>query len=169
MKIDNTKIIWKANMVYFILLCTFLIALSLSILVNTNSYDDIFLKISGISFLLLLIWRLRGYPRFIYDSEGEVICVRNPKAFLAKFFALEENPLEIPKDKLINFKIENFILKKNLTLYILNKSSPCGYIKSSHNISYLNKNQIQDLENSLKEITRQTQREIVNKDALLVN
>lgn len=162
MKIDNTKVVWKANMVYFIFLCVFLIALSLSILVNANSYDGIFLKISAISFLLLLLWSLRGHPHFIYDSEGEVINIRNPNAFLAKFFALEEKPLEIPKGKLLDFKIENFILKKNLILYINSKSSARGYIKSKYSISYLNKNQIHALEASLRKIIKQTHIESAN-------
>jgi len=95
---------------------------------------------------LAFIWR--GNPVFVYDSDGEVIIITSREPTLQKMFKPCNKLYEFPKRKLIGYSINRFIFRKKLVLKLESKD---GTIKKiSVSVSYVNSQEIKDLERSLR-------------------
>lgn len=97
---------------------------------------------------LVLIYR--GNPVFTYDSDGEVIILesKNPSLnFLGRSFSQR---YEFPKRKLVGYTIQRLPLRRKLVLKLSSKDGKFKHVSAT--TSYLNKQQIKDLERSLRGI-----------------
>ncbi len=95
---------------------------------------------------LFFIWR--GNPVFVYDSDGEVIIITSREPTLQKLFKPCNKLYEFPKRKLIGYSFSRLPLRKKLLLRLESKEGTTKKIRVS--ISYLNKQEIKDLERSLR-------------------
>ena len=100
--------------------------------------------------VILAILIYRGNPVFTYDSDGEVIIIdsKNPSLnFLGRAF---NQHYEFPKRKLVGYSIQRFPFRRKLTLKLSSKDGKRKHVSAT--MSYLNKQEVKDLERSLRGI-----------------
>jgi hypothetical protein len=92
----------------------------------------------------------RGNPVFVYDSDGEVIIINNREPSLAKFSRAFAKQYEFPKRKLKSYSIISLPFRRILTLKVESKEKGTKVMRFG--ISYINKQELKDLERSLRGI-----------------
>jgi hypothetical protein len=101
---------------------------------------------------LAMLYLLMGKPYFKMSVENDLL---NFRSGIITNHWLDEK-FRINKHNLVDFKIQKRFLKTILVLSIL---GPNGVIKKNIGISYLSKNQINELEAKLKELTAKEENE----------
>lgn len=100
--------------------------------------------------VIVLFLAYRGNPVFTYDSDGEVILLdsKNPSLrFLSRTF---NQHYEFPKRKLVGYTIQRWPFRKKLILKISSKDGKRRHVSAT--CSYLGKQDLKDLERSLRGI-----------------
>jgi hypothetical protein len=100
--------------------------------------------------LILGFFIYRGNPVFVYDSDGEVIIINNREPSLAKFSRAFAKQYEFPKRKLKSYSIISLPFRRILTLKVESKEKGTKVMRFG--ISYINKQELKDLERSLRGI-----------------
>ncbi len=100
--------------------------------------------------LLIVFFAYRGNPVFVYDSDGEVLIINSREPSLARFSRTFAKQYEFPKRKLKGYSILSLPFKKVLTLKIESKEQRTKVVRVG--ISYINKQELKDLERSLRGI-----------------
>ncbi len=144
MKINDSSAA-KLNSVLFALgILALLIYLFLALMKGAQ-YDLWWFGASGLLILLYLLYR--GPVTFKYDSEGEVMNFLTSDPIWSPLIRSFNKRYEFPKRKLYNYKIINWPLRRRLVIYISSKHG--GYKKRSVLISYVKRNELSKLKNSL--------------------
>ena len=152
MRINNRRIKPIIKFIYTLILLGLLASVLFSVL------EINFLKIIPIwgfavlAIAILLIIYLRGDQLFEYDSDGEALNFRTQDAFWGDVFPNTKKSSEFPKEKLVNYQITGFFLRRTLCLTIKSKRSQSGFSKLKYNITYLNSQERRDLRKSLKKV-----------------
>jgi hypothetical protein len=97
---------------------------------------------------LFLIYR--GNPVFTYDSDGEVIILDSKNPSLRPFGKMFNQHYEFPKRKLVGYSIDKMPLRRKLTMTLSSKDGKRKRVSAT--MSYLNKQEVKDLERSLRGI-----------------
>lgn len=92
----------------------------------------------------------RGNPVFTYDSDGEVIILESKNPSLNFFGRVFNQRYEFPKRKLVGYSIERLPLRRKVVMKLSSKDGKFKHVSVA--ASYLNKQQIKDLERSLRGI-----------------
>ncbi|ROI04787.1 MULTISPECIES: hypothetical protein [unclassified Chryseobacterium] len=100
-----------------------------------------------IPILLIIIFLLRGRPIFEYDSDGEILNFKNRNILPVLGEQVYD---EIPKYKLIRYEIINFFYIKRLYISISSKNS--NIIILTYHISYLTREELENLTLSLNKV-----------------
>ena len=100
-----------------------------------------------LAFLFLIY---RGNPVFTYDSDGEVIIMDSKNPSLKPFGRVFNQHYEFPKRKLVGYSIDKLPLRRKLTLTLSSKDGKRKRVTAT--MSYLNKQEVKDLERSLRGI-----------------
>lgn len=99
---------------------------------------------------VFLFLMYRGNPVFTYDSDGEVIILDSKEPSLARISGMFNKHYEFPKRKLVGYSFSKMPFRSTMKLKI---SSKDGKRKSvSATMSYLRKQDVKDLERSLRGI-----------------
>ena len=105
----------------------------------------------------------RGNPVFVYDSDGEVIIITSKEPALAKLIKSCNKHYEFPKRKVIGYSINKMPLRKSLVIRLESKEGTNKKVKVS--MSYVNKQEIKDLERSLRSVLSKNKKAKVQLDA----
>jgi hypothetical protein len=108
------------------------------------------IRLGYIVLLIVAFLIYRGNPVFTYDSDGEVIIMdsKNPSlSFLGKAF---NTHYEFPKRKLVGYSIGKAPFRKTLSMTLSSKDGKRKRVSAT--MSYLNKQEVKDLERSLRGI-----------------
>lgn len=109
--------------------------------------------------ILAVISYLRGRQIFEYDSDGEMITIKNRRTNM--FFPKVSND-EFPKYKVVDYQVVNFIIYKKLYLYINSKKHQKITLK--YDISYLTKKEINNLKYSLSKIVKENKNNPISNE-----
>ncbi len=107
-------------------------------------------RLGYVVILIVAFLIYRGNPVFTYDSDGEVIILdsKNPSlSFLGRAF---NQHFEFPKRKLVGYSISKWPGRKKLTMTLSSKDGKRKRVSAT--MSYLNKQEVKDLERSLRGI-----------------
>ncbi|WP_250435912.1 hypothetical protein [Hanstruepera flava] len=123
MRTNNAKVKNVIISVYFIL-----IVLAILLVTVFSAFKDLtdnplmaFLIILLIlAALFFIIHWIAKY--FEYDSDGLKVVITNKGLLLSDYFNYREHTVEFEKDRLSGFKIYNYLIYKELVLYIKNKN-----------------------------------------------
>lgn len=110
-----------------------------------------------------LFFLYRGNPVFVYDSDGEVIIITSKEPSLVKLFKSCNKHYEFPKRKVIGYSINKAPLKKSLMIRLESKEGTNKKVKVS--MSYVNKQEVKDLERSLRSVLSKNKKAKVQLDA----
>jgi len=151
MRISNKRVKKQFLVIYIITLFILIISIVDDGIsgVYRNFIDEQYLLLVIIAILLMLSWL--GSPLFKYDSDGEVLIIESCEPALMSRFTGKHFSAEFPKVKLINFKINELLLKKTLYLYLRGKNKDT-VLKTS--VSYLNSKELMLLEKSLNKVLK---------------
>jgi len=110
-----------------------------------------------------LFFLYRGNPVFVYDSDGEVIIITSKEPALAKLIKGCNKHYEFPKRKVIGYSINKMPFRKNLVIRLESKEGTNKKVKVS--MSYVNNQEIKDLERSLRSVLSKNKKAKVQLDA----
>lgn len=128
MRTNNAKVKNVIVSVYFILivLAILLVTVFSAFKEFTESPLTAFLIILLIlAALFFIIHWIAKY--FEYDSDGLKVVITNKGLLLSDYFNYREHTVEFEKDRLSGFKIHNYLIYRELVLYIKNKEH--DYVK----------------------------------------
>lgn len=122
MRTNNGKVKNVIISVYFIL-----IVLAILLATVFSAFKDLienpFLATLIVLFILGVLFFIVHYiaKYFEYDSDGLKVVITNKGLLLSDYFNYREHTIEFEKDRLSGFKIHNYLVYKELVLYIKNK------------------------------------------------
>lgn len=79
-----------------------------------------FVVIAVFVFLFFAAHKVSKY--FEYDSDGVQVVIINRGLLLSDYFNYREYKLEFSKEQLLGYKFNNYLIYKNLVLYLTNKN-----------------------------------------------
>ena len=115
-----------------------------------GSFGETNIRLGYFVLIVVVFLIYRGNPVFTYDSDGEVIILdsKNPSlSFLGRAFARH---YEFPKRKLVGYSISKAPFRKSLSMTLSSKDGKRKRVTAT--MSYLNKQEVKDLERSLRGI-----------------
>lgn len=156
MRLNTASRSRQAVFVYIILIL--MVAFDFFILsIDGGTLGQTNIRLSYIVGLIFLFLWYRGNPVFTYDSDGEVIIIdsKNPSLiFLGRAF---NQRYEFPKRKLSGYSIQKWLFRKKLTLKLNSKDGTRKHVSAT--MSNLNKQEVKDLERSLRGIISKNKKE----------
>ena len=120
--------------------------------VNTTALSNYQLTILLICYLVFFVYWYINAKYIEYDSKGLGVVFVTKGIVLNDISNYREQRIEIPKNKLANYKLVNRVLYKKIYLYIKGSN---GIKKVGINISFLKTNKIKALIASLDKIVRE--------------
>ena len=112
---------------------------------------------------LALFFLYRGNPVFVYDSDGEVLIITSKEPALEKLFKACNKHYEFPKRKVIGYSISKMPFRKKLVIRLESKEGSNKKVKVS--MSYVNGQELKDLERSLRSVLSKNKKAKVQLDA----
>ena len=100
--------------------------------------------------LFMALYSVAKY--FEYDSDGDVLVIINKGMIVSEFVNYREKIVEIPKRKLLYYKLKDYVIYKSLNLYIRSGKNRQKRIK--FNVSIVPNRKLRYLKMSLDKIVR---------------
>lgn len=153
MRINNSKLRNSIVAIYFVLV--FAVTISMIVFGLFQDWiEDVTLKwLTVLAIFTVLFLALHTIAKYFeYDSDGEILVVANKGMILSEFFRHREKIVEIPKEKLLYYKLNSYIIYRSLNLYIRSGKKIQKRIK--FNVSLMPKRKIKYLKMSLDKIVR---------------
>ena len=152
MRFNNRKETSIVPSIYIIVVAVFI----------TNAFASIELKYDEVPFnysslvpnfiaLAVAVYIFFIGKSFEFDSDGETINIKSNGLLVSKFMHYREKRTEVPKSKLKDFRIENYILYKRLHIYIHSRNR-IGYRHYRYNITFLTGKKTRSLRISLAKV-----------------
>lgn len=154
MRTNNSKVKNTIISVYFILIVfAIFLATVFSAFSNltNNPVVTFFIITSGFIAMFLLVHFISRY--FEYDSDGVKVVVINRGLLLSDYFNYREHKLEFEKNRLVAFKIRNYIIFKRLDLYVTDSKGRKK--KDSFNVTLVSRKKLRYIKQSLSKMVKQ--------------
>jgi hypothetical protein len=159
MRTNNAKVKNVIVSVYFIL-----IVLAILLATVFSAFKDLIenpflatLVVLGIlGALFFIVHYIAKY--FEYDSDGLKVVVTNKGLLLSDYFNYREHTIEFEKDRLSGFKIRNYLVYRELVLYIKNKQHD-NVKKERFNVTLVAKKKRKYIKQSLSKMIKNNRKE----------
>ena len=153
MKFTNSRIL-SLYMLGYVFLSLFLFSfLIYNYVILNSSFFNITETLILVFSISLIFYYWYNKAKYIhYDSKGLGLVFINKGIFLSKINNYREQRIEIPKNKLKNYRIKNTIFNRKLFLYIKSYNE---LKKVSFDITFLSKNKIKHLQTSLEKVVQE--------------
>ena len=152
MRFNNKKETNIIPSVYIIVVAVFITNIFAAIEIK---YDDVPFNYSSLIpnavALALAVYIFLVGRYFEFDSDGETLNLKSNGLLISKFLHYREQRTEIPKSKLISFKIENYFFYKKLHIFITSRNSK-GFRHYKYNITFLGNKKCKSLKQSLAKV-----------------
>ena len=152
MRFTNKKETNIVPSVYIIVVAVFITNIFAAIEIK---YDDVPFNYSSLIpnavALVLAIYIFMVGRYFEFDSDGETLNLKSNGLLISKFLHYREQRTEIPKSKLISFRIENYFFYKKLHIFITSRNSK-GFRHYKYNITFLGNKKCKSLRQSLEKV-----------------
>lgn len=147
----NTQRLYR-NFVFIYIILGLMLAFDLVIISTSDggTLGQLPVRLGPIVLGILAFLLYRGNPVFTYDSDGEVIILDSKEPSLMRISSIFNAHYEFPKRKLVGYSFAMLPLRKRMSLKISSKDGKQKKITVS--MSYLNKQEVKDLERSLRGI-----------------
>lgn len=152
MRFNNRKETSIVPSIYIIVVAVFI----------TNAFASIELKYDDVPFnysslipnvvaLAVGVYIFIVGKSFEFDSDGETLNFKSNGLLVSKFMHYREKRTEVPKSKLKDFRVENYIFYKRLHIYIHSRNR-IGYRHYRYNITFLTGKKTKALKISLAKV-----------------
>lgn len=157
MRTNNDKVRNVIISVYFVLIV-------LAILMATifKAFSDLtanplltfFILVFGFAALFFIVHYISKY--FEYDSDGLKVVVTNKGLLLSDYFNYREHTIEFYKDRLVSYKFNNYLVYKELVLYVKSSS---GHIKKERfNVTLVSRKKRKYIRQSLRKMIKENRK-----------
>ena len=152
MRFNNKKETNIIPSIYIIVVAVFITNIFAAIEIK---YDDVPFNYSSLIpnaialVLALYIFIVGRYFEFV--SDVETLNFKSNGLLISKFFHYREQRTEVPKSKLISFKVENYFFYKRLHIFITSRNSK-GFRHYKYNITFLGNKKCKSLKQSLEKV-----------------
>lgn len=156
MRTNNGKIRNYIISIYFILIVVSIILATVFSAfqdLTTNSGYTFMLFLLGFVGLFFLVHWVSKY--FEYDSDGMKVIVINRGLLLSDYLNYREHKVEFEKKDLLKYKFKNFVVYKQLTLYIKGRNGRTKH--ENFNITLVDKRKRKYIRQSLRKMIKQNQ------------
>lgn len=154
MRFNNQKAKSSVVTLYFVFAVLFVFATvffdAIKSFIGGGRMRYIFL-FSGLGIVLFFAHKVCKY--FEYDSEGNILVIVNKGIMLSDFFNYRENRAELPKKKLLYFKLNNYGIYKSLNLYFKTHGDKQKRLK--FNVTLVSNKKLKYLKQSLDKVVKQ--------------
>ncbi len=157
MRTNNGKVKNIIISVYFILIVlSILLATVFSAFqdLTPNPYLTFFIILGIFVVLFVSVYFVSRY--FEYDSDGVKVVLLNRGLLLADHFNYREKKVEFDKEKLVQFKIYNYLLYKQLSIWL--KRSTGSKKKYTFNVTLVNRKKRKYIKQSLSKIIKENRK-----------
>lgn len=157
MRTNNGKVKNIIVSVYFVLI---LLAIILATVfsafseVTKNPTLTFIMFLFGFVLVFFLVHRISRY--FEYDSDGVMVIVLNKGLLLAEYFNYREHKVEFKKNRLVSYKIHNYVIYKSLVLYINDRHGHKN--KSSFNVTLVARKKRKYIRQSLRKMIKENRK-----------
>lgn len=152
MKFNNKRETGIVPSIYIVVVAVFI----------TNAFASIELKYDDVPFnysslipnaiaLLVGIYIFIVGRYFEFDSDGETLNFKGNGLLVSKFMHYREQRTEVPKSKLLDFKIENYLVYRRLHIFIRSRNKK-GFRHYKYNITFLGSVKTKSLKQSLSKV-----------------
>ena len=152
MKFNNRKETSFIPSIYIIVVAVFITNAFASLEIK---YDDVPFNYSSlipnVIALVVGIYIFMVGKTFEFDSDGETMNFKSNGVLVSQFMHYREQRTEVPKSKLKDFKVENYLFYKRLHIFIHSRNSR-GYRHYKYNITFLRGKKVKALKMSLAKI-----------------
>lgn len=152
MKFNNKKETNIIPSIYIIVVAVFITNIFAAVEIK---YDDVPFNYSSLIpnavALVLGIYIFMAGRYFEFDSDGEALIFKSNGLLISKFFPYREQRTEVPKSKLISFKVENYFFYRRLHIFITSRNSR-GFRHYKYNITFLGNRKCRSLKQSLEKV-----------------
>jgi len=155
MRTDNRKVKNTVVSIYFVLI-VFAILLATVFRSLELFVDSTFFLLLGVFIVMVVFHSIAGY--FEYDSDGLKVTVTNKGLLLSEYLNYREHTIEFEKHRLSGFKINNYIIYKELVLFITSKGGHHAK-KERFNITLVAKKKRKYMRQSLRKMVKQNRKE----------
>lgn len=109
-----------------------------------------FIVIGAFALLFLLAHKVSKY--FEYDSDGLQVVILNKGLLLSDYFNYREHKLEFEKENLLGYKFNNYIVYKNLVLFINTRHNHKR--REEFNVTFVSRKKRKYIRQSLSKIVK---------------
>ncbi|MBF8149583.1 hypothetical protein ITJ86_06715 [Winogradskyella sp. F6397] len=150
MRTDNRDIKNTIISIYFILIIAAVLLATVFQSYNLVEGSSLYVLIG----LLVAVVVVHFVARFFeYDSDGAKVIITNSGLIVADFFNYRENKIEVAREKISGYKINNYFLYKSLVVYTTLSNGKIA--KESFNITLLKRKKVKYVRQSLRKIIKE--------------
>lgn len=154
MRFNNKKETGIVPSIYIVVVAVFITNAFASIEVK---YDDVpfnyYSLVPNAIALILGIYIFIVGRYFEFDSDGETLNFKSNGLLVSKFMHYREQRTEVPKSKLLDFRIDNYIFYKRLHIFIRSRNKK-GFRHYKYNITFLGGKKSKSLKQSLAKVVQ---------------
>lgn len=152
MRFNNKKETRWISSIYIIIVAVFITIVFAASYIKYDdtpfSYWNLVPNIIGIASAIYLFTVGRYYE---FDNDGETLNFKSNGVLISKFLHYRQQDTEIPKSKLIRFKIENYYFYKRLHIYTSSRNKR-GFRHYIYDITFLSGKKLKSMQISLHKV-----------------
>lgn len=152
MRFNNKKETNIVPSIYIIIVAVFITNIFAAVEIK---YEDVpfnyYSLIPNLLALLLAVYLFIVARYFEFDSDGETLNFKSSGLMVSKFMPYREHRTEIPKTKLLDFKIEDYWFYRRLHIFITSRNKR-GFRHYKYNITFLSAVKRKSLKQSLTKV-----------------
>lgn len=150
MRTDNRKVKNTIISIYFLLVLVAILLATVFKSYQVFEGSSLYVMI-GLLLAVVIVHFVARY--FEYDSDGAKLVIKNSGLILTDFLNYREEKLEVDKQKLIGFKVHNYIFFKTLVVALTNSDG--NIYKERFNVTLLKGKKLKYVKQSLRKIIKE--------------
>ncbi|MDU8886912.1 hypothetical protein RXV94_12130 [Yeosuana sp. MJ-SS3] len=157
MRTNNGKVKNIIISVYFVLVLLAIVLITVFSAFREVSKNPTMLLLTmllGFIIVSFIVHRISKY--FEYDSDGVKVVLINKGLLLSEYFNYREHIVEFDKPKLVSFKFNNYIIFKELVLYIKDRKDKVH--KHSFNVTLVQRKKRKYIKQSLRKMIKENRK-----------
>ena len=150
MRTDNRNVKNTIISIYFLLLVSAILLATVFKTIGVFPTNSMFVFV-GLLIAVIFVHFVARY--FEYDSDGHKLVIINKGLILTDFINYRQKKIEFDKNKLANYKIDNYFIYKTLVITIRHRNGKVS--KDRFNVTLLKRRKLRYVKQSLRKIIKE--------------
>ena len=150
MRTDNRNVKNTIISIYFLLLVSAILLATVFKTIGVFPTNSMYVFV-GLFIAIIFVHFVARY--FEYDSDGPKLVITNKGLILTDFINYRQKKVEFDKNKLTNYKIDNYFIYKTLVITIRHRNGKVS--KDRFNVTLLKRKKLRYVKQSLRKIIKE--------------